>query len=259
MNYEKLENDGFLREFKIELGSILLDLQKKIYSLTKDRIVDHNNSLSIEKKLILPFKKIPEKEFWSFFMNEINNSNELKNLISSKEIINVFKKIFKNPIKFDICTFRARFPGQKRVIYHWHQDEGTWYVSKRKDLINKLTATLWFSINGANEGNSIQLVKHSHKKKLLNHSFVKGQGYFNAEINQEPNQNLVYTVNTNVSEGVIFHPLTLHRSVVDNSDNQNMSPRYSIDIRYYDKDVNLNYKTSLLFKLKKYYKNKLWN
>ena len=94
---------------------------------------------------------------------------------------------------------------------------------------------------------------------MLNHSFVKGQGYFNAEINQEPNQNLVYTVNTNASEGVIFHPLTLHRSVVDNSDNQNMSPRYSIDIRYYDKDVNLNYKTSLLFKLKKYYKNKLWN
>ena len=93
MNYEKLENDGFLREFKIELGSILLDLQKKIYSLTKNRIVDHNNSLSIEKKLILPFKKIPEKEFWSFLMNEINNSNELKNLISSKEIIHVFKKI----------------------------------------------------------------------------------------------------------------------------------------------------------------------
>ena len=258
MNYEKLENEGFLREFKIELGSILIDLQKKIYLLTKDIIVDHDNSLPIEKKLILPFKKIPEKEFWSFLMKEINNSNELKNLISSKEIINVFKKIFKNPIKFDICTFRARFPGQKRAIYHWHQDEGTWYVSKRKDLINKLTATLWFSINGANEGNSIQLVRYSNKKKLLNHSFVEGQGYFSAEINQSPNQNLVYTVNTNVSEGVIFHPLTLHRSVIDKNDSQNMSPRYSIDIRYYDKDVNLNYKTSLLFKLKKYYKNKLW-
>ena len=54
MNYAKLEKDGFLREFKIQLGSILLYLQKKIYSLTKDRIVDHNNSLSIEKKLILP-------------------------------------------------------------------------------------------------------------------------------------------------------------------------------------------------------------
>ena len=101
--------------------------------------------------------------------------------------------------------------------------------------------------------------KYSHKKKLLNHSFVKGQGYFNAKINHEPNQNLIYTVNTKASEGVIFHPLTLHRSVVDNSVNLNMSPRYSIDIRYYDKDVNLNYRTSLLFKLKKYYKNKLWN
>ena len=62
-----------------------------------------------------------------------------------------------------------------------------------------------------------------------------------------------------MSEAVIFHPLTLHRSVVDSGDKINLYPRYSIDIRYYEKDIKLNYKTSLLFKLKKYYKNKLWN
>ena len=188
-------------------------------------------------------------------MNEINSSEELENLVSSKEISNA-QNNFQNPVRFDICTFRARLPGQKRVVYHWHQDEGTWHVSK-KNLQNKLTATLWFSINGANKNNSIQLVKYSHKKKLYNHTFVNGQGYFNAKINSEPDKDLIYTVNTDISEAVIFHPLTLHRSVVDSDDRIDLYPRYSIDIRYYEKDIKLNYKTSLLFKLKKYYKNKI--
>lgn len=258
MSFDNFYNDGFIKEFKIELGDILKNLQNKIYILTKDKIIDHENDLPLEKKITLPFKKIPEKEFWSFLMNEINSSEELEKLVSSKEILNAFKVIFKNPVRFDICTFRARLPGQKRVVYHWHQDEGTWYVSKKKNLQNKLTATLWFSINGANKNNSIQLVKYSHKKKLYNHTFVNGQGYFNAKINRKPENDLIYTVNTDISEAVLFHPLTLHRSVIDTSDEINLHPRYSIDIRYFEKDTKLDYKTSLLFKLKKYYKNKSW-
>jgi len=258
MNYETFENDGFIKEFKIELGEILKNLQNKIYLLTKDRIVDHEKNTPLEEKIILPFKEVPEKQFWSFLMNEINKSDELEKLVSSQEIIKVFKKIFKDPIRFDISTFRARLPGQKRVLYNWHQDEGTWFVSNKKNLQNKLTATLWFSINGSNKNNSIQLVKHSHKKQLYNHSYIHGQGYFNAQINDEPNKELIYTVNTRASEAVIFHPLTLHRSVNDRSNEINLYPRYSIDIRYYEKEKKLDYKTSLLFKLKKYYKNKSW-
>ena len=49
-------------------------------------------------------------------MNEINSSEELENLVSSKEISNAFKIIFKNPVRFDICTFRARLPGQKELF-----------------------------------------------------------------------------------------------------------------------------------------------
>ena len=185
-------------------------------------------------------------------MNEINNSNELKNLISSKEIINVFKKIFKNPIKFDICTLRARFPGQKRVIYHWHQDEGTWYLNNHNDITNKYPTTLWFSINGANKQDSIQLVKKSHKHILYNHTFIKGQGYFSAKLKEfKLDDNLICTVETNPSEAVIFHPLTLHRSVPYSTNK--LRPRYSIDIRYYDENEKLNYKTNFLFKLKKKY------
>ena len=98
------------------------------------------------------------------------------------EILDKFKFIFKMPKRFNISFFRARFPDQERAIYDWHQDEGTWFMSNDKKNLNKFTATLWFSINGANKQDSIQLLKNSHKNILYNHTFIKGQGYFSAKL-----------------------------------------------------------------------------
>ena len=247
---QEFEDNGFLREFHIELGTLLKDLQEKIYAFTKPILIDHHQDLEIEKKIILPFKEIPSQKFCSDIMSDINKSEELNNLVSSFQIKNAFKKIFSNPIKFDICTFRARIPNQNRVIYNWHQDEGTWFLSKNKSLHKKYTATLWFSVNGSHEKNSIQLIKKSHKNKLFNHSYVDGQGYFKAD-NININDQEIYTVNTKSSEALIFHPLTLHRSVTCPPDFTDMHPRYSVDIRYYDSEAELDYKTNLKFKIKK--------
>jgi len=250
---DKFYNEGYLEVFKIESGNALLELQKKIYSLTKDKLIDHDLNESIDTKLRLPFKEIPEKKFWSFFMNEINSSQELDNLIESKPIYEAFKKVFNEPCRFDISAFRARLPDQKRVIYDWHQDEGTWFLSKKK-LNNKLSATLWFSINGSNYNNSIHILKKSHKKKLLNHKYVDGQGYFSADLKEQINENDIYKVKTEPSEAVLFHPLTLHRSVSE-VNVINMQPRYSVDIRFFEKKGNLKYKTNLIFKIKKFFKS----
>tara|TARA_A100001015_G_scaffold321508_1_gene452637 strand:+ start:2952 stop:3722 length:771 start_codon:yes stop_codon:yes gene_type:complete len=244
-------NDGFLKEFSIEIGDTLKKLQERIYFLTKEFLVDHQKDLPIEKKISLPFKEIPNKKFWSDIMNNINDSSEFHNLVSSPSIVKSFKKIFNKPLKFDICTFRARIPNQSRVIYNWHQDEGTWYLSKNKNLQNKYSATLWFSVNGANKLNSIQLIKGSHKNKLLNHKYVEGQGYFSAD-GFDVKDCEIYTVNTKISEAVIFHPLLIHRSVINKHNKPDMYPRYSIDIRYYDENLKLNYNTSLNFKIKKF-------
>ena len=54
-----------------------------------------------------------------------------------------------------------------------------------------------------------------------------------------------------MSEAVIFHPLLLHRSVINEENKPDMYPRYSIDIRYYDEELMLDYNTSLIFKIKK--------
>ena len=173
---------GFSEIFKVNFKNELIDLQNLIYNLTKEYIEDHDPADSIEKKLNLNFKETPSTELWSEIMQKVNDSQELPNLIKSDSIKTAFKKIFRSPEPFDISAFRARFPSQKRVLYNWHQDEGTWFLSKNKKHIKKYPATLWLSINGATEKDSIQLVENSHSTKLYDHSYVNGQGFSMPEI-----------------------------------------------------------------------------
>ena len=240
---------GFTDILYVSFNDELKNLQKLIYEYTKNYLVDHDQSLSIEKKINLHFKEKPSDTIWSELMGQINNSEELKKIINSRSIANTFKVIFKNPKPFKISTFRARFPEQKRVFYNWHQDEGTWYLSKNKDVQNKLPATLWLSLNGANKDDSIQLIKFSHKKKLFNHEYVTGQGFFNINKKNFISEKHIFTVETNPSECIIFHPLTVHRSVP--STELNLRPRYTIDIRYYDENINFNIDVETTFKIRK--------
>ena len=250
---EDFQKNGFTKIFKVNFVDELTNLQKLIYETTKKQLVDHNRDISLEEKLNLKFKDVPKENFFSELMNSINNSSELNNVLNSKGILNSFRLIFNNPEPFDISTFRARIPNQKRTIYKWHQDEGTWHLSKNPKHINKFPATLWLSINGTFESDGIQLVRYSHKDKLHNHSFVKGQGYFNIKSKNQINENKVFNVVTKPSEAVMFHPLTLHRSIPTTS--INFRPRYTIDIRYFDKEFKPKFSVDLLFKIKRKFKN----
>lgn len=242
-------NRGFTDVFDIKIDEELTQLSKLIYTETKPFLVDHNEGISLQQKLNLNFKEIPDTDTWSKLMEKVNSSNELNTLINCNGIKNSFQKIFDNPKIFSISTFRARLPSQKRVIYNWHQDEGTWYLSKNKNQINKYPATLWFSINGASIEDSIQLISFSHKQKLHNHTLVKGQGYFNINKKILEDKNNIITISTKPSQGVIFQPLTIHRSVPPIK--ISLRPRYTIDIRYYDDEFKKNYKVDFAFKAKK--------
>ena len=244
---------GFTEIINVPVKKELDLLQKLIYSNTKNLLVDHDENLSIEKKVNVNFKEISPQKDWSNLMNIVNNSKELNSLINSEGIKSAFKKMFQNPEPFDICTFRARMPSQKRAIYDWHQDEGTWYLSKNKNHLNKFPATLWFSINGANKDESIQLIESSHNNTLHNHNYVNGQGFFNIDNKKIIDEKKIYTVCMKPSEGVIFHPLTLHRSVPTNPNN--LRPRYTIDIRYFDRSFKPNFKVDYKFQIKRFFKN----
>ena len=169
---EDFQKNGFTKVFKVNFDDELTGLQKLIYNVTKNQLIEHNTDISLEEKINLKFKEIPKENFFSDLMNSINTSSELKNVLNSKGILNSFKLIFNNPEPFDISTFRARIPNQKRTIYKWHQDEGTWHLSKNPSHINKFPATLWLSINGTFESDGIQLVRYSHKEKLHNQDIL---------------------------------------------------------------------------------------
>ena len=248
---ENFTKKGFTNTFKIDFGSELLNLQQLIYDSTKDYVVDHDSKLDLVKKIKLPFKFIPEEKKWSEIMEEINQSKELDSIISSRGIEEKFKLIFKQPKRFVISTFRARFPNQKRAIYNWHQDEGTWFFSKNANTNYKNPATLWLSVNGAKSKESIQLIEGSHRNKLYNHEWVEGQGFFKIKnIKKNVLDKGIFNPNFEASEAVIFHPLTMHRSAPNES--SNLRPRYSIDIRYYDNiNISKKLKVDVLFKLKK--------
>jgi hypothetical protein len=239
-----INSRGYSDIIHFNISETLSKLQQLIYNLTKDYIEDHNSNLDLAPKLQLSFKKTPNDKLWSEIMNTVNSSRELRDLINDPAIIEQYKKIFKKPKLFPISLFRARFPEQKKVIYNWHQDEGTWMMSKDKNILKKYPVTLWLSVNGSDASNSIHLVKNSHKNKLLNHAQVEGQGYFNADIIESKiNPEDIFTVQTKPSEGIFFNSLTLHKSV--NNSIKTLKPRYSIDIRYYEGSLISNFKKTL--------------
>ena len=239
--------DGLTKIINIDDKKGLIKVQKLIYTETKLFLIDHEEEINFEKKINLKFKKIPTKSEWSRIMSKVNNSIELRDFINSDSIKNAFKIIFKNPRPFSISTFRARFPNQNRVIYNWHQDEGTWFLSKNKIHLNKFPATLWFSINGANIEDSIELIKFSHLQKLFYHEFVNGQGYFNIKDELKIDSKNLIKLKIKPSQCVIFHPLLIHRSAPSN--HISLRPRYTIDIRYYDKKYNPKYKIDFKFRI----------
>jgi len=249
---QNFKDRGFTDIIDVSLDNELINLQNLIYQKTKHLLVTHDENLSINEKINLKLKNLPQAEFWSKLMNDINNSIELKKIINSDGIKFVFKKIFPNPELFEISTFRARFPNQKRAVYNWHQDEGTWYLSKNKNHLKKYPATLWLSVNGSSLNDSIQLVRFSRKKKLYDHSYVKGQGFFNIKRNKLIDPKEITTIETKPSQCVIFHPLTIHRSVPQ--EKVYLRPRYSVDIRYFDKNFKPNFTVNKIFKFKKFLK-----
>ena len=136
---------GFTEIFNTGLfeNSKLINLQNIIYHYTKEQLIDHDDNLRIDKKLQIPFKKPVDSTFCENLENKINQEDEIKKIINSKEIIDKFKIIFESPEIFKISLFRCKLPMIKKKSFPWHQDEGTWYLFNDKYYTNKLIGVLW--------------------------------------------------------------------------------------------------------------------
>ncbi len=91
---------GFTQILKVNFKNELLDLQKLIYENTKDLLINHDNNLNIEDKLLLPFSEEASDSFWSKLMYTINGSDELKSVVQSESVKKTFLNILDNQILF---------------------------------------------------------------------------------------------------------------------------------------------------------------
>ncbi len=217
----------------VDLGPRLEALQWRIIEATRHLIVDCDDRMPPAARLALPFRATPQEADWSQLMAAMNRSAEMRDIVECPGVIAIFREIFgAEPERFPICRFRTLFRSTRRSSYDWHQDQGTWYVTNTdfQHLATYMPATMWLSINGASRENSIEIALRSHELPLLFHQVVPGQGAFHADLDRDPNQFEVVTVECEPGDCVVFHPLALHRTVPT----KNPRPRYSIDIRYFD-------------------------
>jgi len=230
------EEEGFVVLRGLDVAAELTGVQQLIYDITAPLIEPHDPSLPLADRLRLPFAQVPTDAEWSHLMRTVNESAAFKQLVDAPGVRRAFAEVIGGePRRFPICVFRAQVPKQRRAVYRWHQDEGTWYAVPVASLAYKMPGTLWLSINGADTTNSIELIPRSHRCGLRLHRMVEGQGHFDAD----PPADLPAPVvmQTKPGDGVLFHALTFHRSVVSGG----LAPRYSADLRYYDPAVRTEY------------------
>jgi hypothetical protein len=250
---ELFNEQGFTNTFKVfKKTDVLNKIKQMIYDYTKNDLECHDANLDLDKKLTLKFKNKVSQDYARGLRLLITNSDEYNKIINHIDVKEKFKLIFKEPILYKINGFRWLLPTEENASLPFHQDECTWYLFKDKYYQNKLIGTMWLSINGSNKLNSIELIKKSNKElKLFDHKFIKNTGYFGGTVKKNIfNDNQKYQIETAPGEAIIFHNLTFHRTINDKNRDK-MVPRYSIDLRYYDKDQFLNYRVDYIFKLKK--------
>jgi len=234
--FQELRAQYFDRGFTDCLKILPLNSLEPLHSVIYDHIgpflTPHPSDLPLHEKLRLPLAKSPSYEDWRKLMKRVNDSQDFADLVQlkSEEVRTLFSKLFgRDTHPFPVCRFRAQYPGIQRSQYDWHQDEGTYYGTTVKDLSFWLAATLWISVNGCNKDNSIELIPGSHQGRLEYHKKQEGLGYFSAQVPRQFKSVTPYQVETEVGYGLLFHPLTFHRTrVISNPRDY----RFSIDLRY---------------------------
>ena len=208
---------------------------RKIKENKKSITKIYNSSLSIGDKLskILELNESNDKEALYQLQKLYSSSNELRNIIGTKILMDEFRKLLKlnknHPLLIDGPGIFINRPNTKRLLYKWHSESH--YYPKRRNFLN-----IWFSIFfDKNEKNGTMFIKE--KSHLLNDlPFNEYQGYDKSSENKknhftqyEVPENFVkhlktFKSNLNVGDLLVFHRKSVHTST------PNLSKKYSFAV-----------------------------
>lgn len=208
---------------------------RKIKENKKSITKIYNSSLSIGDKLskILELNESNDKEALYQLQKLYSSSNELRNIIGTKILMDEFRKLLKlnknHPLLIDGPGIFINRPNTKRLLYKWHSESH--YYPKRRNFLN-----IWFPIFfDKNEKNGTMFIKE--KSHLLNDlPFNEYQGYDKSSENKknhfiqyEVPENFVkhlktFKSNLNVGDLLVFHRKSVHTST------PNLSKKYSFAV-----------------------------
>ena len=131
-------------------------------------------------------------------------------------------KLFGHPV----FNARPKLPNQQLTVVPWHQDSGYFGAQSESALI----PTAWIPLVPVDETNGcLQVVAGSHKMGLLNHHTEDREGRFLEVLDSLIDESKIVTCPMETGDALLFHNLTLHRSIAHTIDNL---IRWAIDIRY---------------------------
>ena len=208
---------------------------RKIKENKKSITKIYNSSLSIGDKLskILELNESNDKEALYQLQKLYSSSNELRNIIGTKILMNEFRKLLElnknHPLLIDGPGIFINRPKTKRLLYKWHSESH--YYPKRRNFLN-----IWFPIFfNKNEKNGTMFIKE--KSHLLNDlPFNEYQGYDKSSENKknhfnqlEVPENFVkhlktFKSNLNIGDLLVFHRKSVHTST------PNFSKKYSFAV-----------------------------
>ena len=236
-----LENNA-LDLFYNTLLDITFNHLRKIKDNKKSITKIYNSSLPIGDKLsqILELNEKNDKEALYQLQKLYPSSNELRNIIGKKIIMNEFRKLLNlkknHPILIDGPGIFINRPKTKRLLYRWHSEAH--YYPKRRNFLN-----IWFPIffNKSEKNGTMFIKEKSHKLNDLPFNEYKGydkssENKKNHFVQYEIPENFVkhlktFKSNLNVGDLLVFHRNSVHTST------PNLSKKYSFAVAFRAWDI----------------------
>jgi ectoine hydroxylase-related dioxygenase (phytanoyl-CoA dioxygenase family) len=125
-----------------------------------------------------------------------------------------------------VFNARPKLPGQQLTVVPWHQDSGYFGTVSETSLI----PTVWIPLVPVDETNGcLQVVAGSHRLGVVDHHTEEREGKFLEVLDELIEDSRIVTCPMEVGDALVFHNLTLHRSLPHTTSN---IVRWAIDIRY---------------------------
>lgn len=125
-----------------------------------------------------------------------------------------------------VFNARPKLPGQQLTVVPWHQDSGYFGTVSETSLI----PTAWIPLVPVDETNGcLQVVAGSHRLGVVDHHTEEREGKFLEVMDELIEDSRIVTCPMEVGDALVFHNLTLHRSLPHTTSN---IVRWAIDIRY---------------------------